>query len=169
MIPGYLSTEDPRVIADIKRLDDEYAAAHRAICEFAQAHGGIDGSHYGGPNPFGGYDIVAVNAQEKPTEGRWKSGPHGCGYAPWANTDLGRQMQELNYRPIEQAVGGIPLGIHVPGVLARVTSFVTGGVAYAHIPHADRVDETQFDLDEYGWAEILGTAFHQAHEEARSA
>lgn len=169
-IPKYLRSTHPDVIDTIEANVEGRAQAHRKACEFAARFGAENGSHYGGHDSFtGGYRLSAIDTKERPTQGRWKKGPHGLGFAPYANNPLRAEMEAIAYSPTH--VPGVPHIVLGDGRIGGTAFFVQDGAAWARISFTDVTisSAADFDLESYGWEEVLGSSWHAAAESHNAA
>lgn len=177
-IPQYAKSATPDVLAAIERNLDATWTFKTAALAFSAEHG--DDPNHG--FYVGGWGlnrhVTAIASSTRPTNGQWKNGIRGRGWAPYKSNPLSKVMGAIRLvsEPIpglaESYAGETNADWSTPVYFPTV--FVQDGVAYmglAGLPVA-RNDEQPFGSDTFDrdlWTEVLGSEYLAAKERRDAA
>ena len=160
--PQYAKTDAPDVIETVEGNKQGQQEVRERALAFARKYGGEDaGFRY---SNFLDYRVTAIDCDDRPTAGQWKSGARGYGYAPYKNNPICAEFEDLVHRAKD--VRGIPDLLHSgedssgAQLVGSPTVFVIDGVAYSG------TSMTPVDAmpDGSPWEEIKASEFHTARE-----
>lgn len=172
--PQYAKSTHPEVIATVEANAAGWREHHAQACAFAERFGADRGAYF--PGGWGARSsVAAINAPAKPTDGDWKRGPSGYGWAPFKRNPLRQEFDALTFT--RQPVPGLPEMLRGPDLgngrhmIVTPTPFIREGVAYVGfsiVPAGHEYGPPVTHADG-GWEEILGSEYHSALEqESRS-
>lgn len=156
--PQYAKSTSAEVIEAIKAQQEQEKRLFRSFGEFATLHGinNPRGEHYA--SRWGYFYLSAIVSEGAPTNGRWKRGPRGQGWVPYANNPLAKEMEALGEVRLE--VPGLPGSLMGQNYMATTRGFIWEGEAFTGVSF--RPDNAFPEGST--WEEILASEFHAAME-----
>lgn len=169
-VPQYSKSTDAEVLAAVDEMDNGYARFAQAAHGLAQKYGGPDANPI--VRTFFRSNVVGIACKDRPTDGRWKKGPAGWGWAPWRTNPVAAEFDALTHEP--PALPGFPGAVHSAydadgrHRMSVPNPFLHDGAAWVGFSwQPERGDQDQGVGPQ--WVEVLASEFHAARESAEAA
>jgi len=169
--PQFAKTNDPRVLEVIQRNDDgfhEFSLRCSAVAE--KYTGNPIGGRFNGSR-LRGAAFLGLSAEHvsdvSALPGQWKKPENGA-IMPYKSNPL---IEEFDIEFTAERTPGRGNILWGDGHVGTGQLFVHDGVAYSFFTFKTEAldDEEAAEMAEYGWTEILPSAYHLAYEEVQAA
>lgn len=163
--PNYAKSSHPAVLASVRTIHEQYTGFLEKARAVSTKYTGSAGNGYLSGSPLDRMVItgIAASSVEASTlPGRWKK-PDGDKIVPYASNPAHEDF-DLNYKAENIPGRGNLIWGH--GRLGTGNVFEHEGAIYSHIGFTthDLNERDAQAMNEFGWAEILGSEYHHAKE-----